>query len=341
MDHLALRDITMKKFGLLLMLIVVLCASSVTVAQDEGEIFRVEVRVESTFARIAPSPEAEPVASLFDNEWLDVVGRNLDGIWFEVRRPDRLTNLGWVFSEMLEDWEFRVEDLPLTDMTTGILGPAPLAQDPGFAVHVLENVVMRRAPSLQAERITTVPHSVTIPLLARNQDGSWLQVNYLGYEGWIVGFTTRELPDVMVLPLALGLTPLTTLQVETIPLEIQLAHLNRLRDFLVWHHRVASDLANFWWLVSQGEIVPCNPPALVSEYLISLQDVRELPELHRHVPRVNEGIEYLNAAIEPLQNCGVLTPRAVTDARNAAINAGVIFDATLDQLDTLEESITQ
>src|SRR5690349_23142803 len=74
--------------------------------------FHAVVQVDSAFARALPTEEADAVASLFRDEPLEVVSRNLDGSWFEVKRPGRLTNLGWVFNKLI-DWDFKPEALPL------------------------------------------------------------------------------------------------------------------------------------------------------------------------------------------------------------------------------------
>ena len=79
--------------------------------------------------------------------------------------------------------------------------------------------------------------------------------------------------------------------------------------------------------------------ALKASGLTNRRDVRELPELQRYTPRLATAIDYLNKAIDPLTICGVLSPDLVGDARDDAINARIIFNATLDQLDNLEENI--
>jgi hypothetical protein len=121
--------------------------------------------------------------------------------------------------------------------------------------------------------------------------------------------------------------------------EIQQAQVDRLRAFTILHRDLAFVLEGFWWDVFRGAVKPCEPPAAVTEYDYADQDVRELPELQRYTPRLATAIDYLNAAIDPLTICGVLSPDLVGDARDDAINARIIFNATLDQLDNLEENI--
>jgi hypothetical protein len=101
----------------------------------------------------------------------------------------------------------------------------------------------------------------------------------------------------------------------------------------------ANELAPFWEVVAAGEVMPCEPPDFVVSYLVSSEDVRELPELNRLVPRYNQGVTLLNQAIDPLYECGVLMPDVVLEARNDAINAAIIMSNTVHTLNNLEDYI--
>lgn len=300
--------------------------------------FRFVVEVDSAFVRAAPSPDADLVASVYEDDVLEVVGRNLDGTWFEVRRPGRLNNLGWLFNEM-GDWDFEAEYLPLHDVSTGVTGPEPLDVPPEFAIFVIEGVVLRTAPYFQGERITAIPANSTVPLLARSPDGGWLYVNYLGYEGWIIDFTTRSLPNISAVPIAPGLPAVETFEGVMIPPEVQLAHVHQVRAYVEPALRLATDLEGFWWVVMQGGIVPCQPPTFLADYAYTRQDVVELPELDRYVPRLNEGIQRLNESIDPIYECGVMLMEDASQALADAINARLIFEATLEVLTDLEENV--
>lgn len=322
----------------ILLLILIAALSGVASAQDETAAFTARVKVESAFVRAAPSLDAEPVASIFQKENLEAIGRNIDGTWFEVRRPGRLYNLGWVFNEMVS-WDFAIEKLPLTDFVTDLEGAQPLSKDPGFAAFIVEGVALRSGPTLQSQRIINIPPNVTVPVLERNQDGSWLHVNYKGYDGWTIGFAARQIANLMSIPQAVGLPPLATIPVIVIPPEIQLAQVERLRSYITVSREVAVNLENFWFSVYRGQIMPCEPPPFMANYPYSEQDVRELPELKRYIPRLTTAIDYLNSAITPLYGCGAFDADAVLGARNAAINARIIFDANLDVLKNLEENV--
>ncbi len=327
------------RFGLIYVLILFVF-SGVAFAQENSSDFNVRVRAESANVRGAPSVESQPVASVFRGDLLQVVSRNLDGSWFEVRRLGRLTNLGWIFGKVIE-WDFQVEDLPLGDFVTGVIGPTPLTYRPEFGVTTLQGASLRDRPSRSGTFIRNIPPLITIPVLERNQDGTWLHINYLGFDGWISGAAVRRVPYVLEIPEAAGLPPLETLRVVVIPVEIQQAQIDRLREFILARRELAYNLEIFWWAVFRGEVMPCDAPEAVAKYPYTAQDVRELPELQRYAPRLGTAVDYLNDALVPFENCGVTPPQMVIEARDGAINARVIFNATLDLVDLLEEDVVQ
>ncbi|MBN1565507.1 MAG: SH3 domain-containing protein [Anaerolineae bacterium] len=331
-------------FGLVLILLIAFPAGNILHAQDNDpggdpdEDFTATLNVNSAFTRELPTRESEWMASIFEDERLEVVGRNIDGTWFEVRRPGRLTTIGWMKAEYL-DFEFDPAQLPLTDLVTGLEGPTALESDPGFAVFLHYGVVLRYAPLRTSPAITSIPLNSTVPILARNQDGTWLQVNYRGYVGWMIAFVGSDIPDLMTIPEASDLPPLQTVGADIIPPEVQRAHIAQLRAFIEPYRDLAESLDSFWLAVDRGEIMPCDPPDDIAEYQYTRADVRELPELDRYAPQLNEAVAYLNNSVDPLQNCGVVQITAIRRARSAAINARILFDATLERLDTLEATI--
>jgi hypothetical protein len=331
----------MRKTLFLFLLIVILTGPPAPVlAQDSKPDFRMTVEVNSAFVHAEPSVESPRVASVFEDQILEAMGRNVDGTWVEVRRPGRLTNLGWLPMEFLS-WDFFPEALPLTNLTVGVEGPVPLTEDPGFAVYLQSGVIMRDTPSRHGNSVGSVPRFATVPVLARNQDGTWLKVNYRGYVGWIIAFTGRDLPDLMAVPVAPDAPPPDTPPVVIIPPEVQLAHIQSLRDYIIPRRALADGLVSFWLMVLRGEIMPCNPPESITMYQYTRSDVRELPELGRYAPQLGEAVSYLNTALDPLQNCGVVTTDDTRAAYATAINARILLDSTLEQLDSLEQIIKE
>jgi hypothetical protein len=309
---------------------------------SSGDQFLAKVIPESLHVHSAPALEASRSASLFDDEIVQVVSRNLDGSWFEVRRMGRLNTLGWVDNTLIE-WDFRPETLPLGDIATGIVGGQPLTDFPQYGVFLEEAPILRDLPLRIGNRILTIPPLIVIPVTGRNADSTWLQVNYFGYEGWINRGAIRERAGVdwNTLAVPFGTPPPDTVPVIIIPVEIQQGQIDRLRAFIHDRRAFGAGLEAFWWSVYRGEIMPCNAPPEVMDYPYTEADVRELPELTRYVPRLSTAIEYLQAAREPLLRCGVVAPAVTVEARNNAINARVIFDATLQTLENLERTIQE
>lgn len=309
---------------------------------SSGDRFLARVDPDSLVVRRLPTVESEHVASLFKGDIVQVVSRSLDGSWFEVRRLGRMTSLGWVDNTLIE-WDFAPETLPLGDISTGVTGPTPLTSAPPYGVFLEEAAIVRDLPLRIGNRIMALPVWIVVPVLGRNADATWLQVNYFGTQGWIHRGSIRERRDVdwMSLPVPFGTPPPDTVPVIIIPVELQQAQIDRLRSYINERRELAAALEAFWWRVYRGEIMPCSAPAEITVYPYTDEDVRELPELGRYVPRPITAVDYLSTAREPLLNCGIVAPSITVAARNSAINARVIFDATLQTLDNLERTIRE
>ncbi len=320
-----------------------------SLAQSEGSsapyTVRVVIEAESAFARQAPSLESPISASLFKDDVVEIVARNLDGTWYLVRRPNRLNTLGWIFSNLYERTQFMPENLPLGDFTTGATGPNPLQENTPYAVYMNEGAALRTLPSrLGSERILNIPPLVTIPVLSRTSDGAWFKVNYLGHEGWIIAFTARNprSADKLAIPVdPIAYVSPETFVAQVIPPEIQQAQLDRLRAYIATTLTTAQNLEAFWWRVYRGEVMPCSAPERATFYPYSEQDVKELPEIQRVTSRIGRSVGLLNNAIEPLLSCGVMEPSQVIQARNDATNARVILEATEGTLEAIEFEINE
>lgn len=307
-------------------------------ATPEPEVTQTGIRVESAFVRAAPEPEAEPIASLFENDVIEVIGRNIDGQWFEVRRPNRSYNLGWLSIEVI-NVDFRPELLPITDRTTGLIGENEV-EDTGFSVFVIAESNLRDQPFPTAEMITLVDLNSTLPVLGRDRDSSYFYVNYRGTLGWLSRLIVRVPSNVRDIPI-IDLEGVETIQAEIIPIGLQLAQLQAFRASVQQSYDTAISLRDLWDSVDDGLVMPCNVPPFVQEYLYSAADVRELPELDRYAPRFNVATLLINESIDALSVCGAMNERTVAGARADAINAAAIFNNTLGNLDFLEELIIE
>lgn len=327
-----------------LLIILFLATFSLTIQAQEPEStpdmpidsndFVLNVFVDSAFIRELPTRDSEPVGSVFEGDSLVAVGRNIDGTWFQVRKPFQNAAVGWI-SRTLVSYTFSVGDLPLTDLTTGLVGGEPVFNT-GVSVFILTEAALRAEPDLDAERIGIVPIMVTIPVVERTADSNWLRVNYLGTTGWIAEFLTStedNLADVPVLPAA----QVDTISLEIIPIEVQIGQAVRFQEYLLPIRDVADEVANFWGTLSTGEIIPCNPPAGgFTTYPYTQRDLVELPELRRHVRRIPRAINDLNASIDTMQRCGVYLPEEISGAYAQAINARVIIDAAIEGMQGVE-----
>lgn len=323
-----------------LVVAVLLAANWTASAQGQGYSFRAKMLFGSAFARVAPALDAPAAASVFEDNILEVIGRNLDGTWFEVRRPGRSYTLGWMLAEFLDIDEGRPELLPLLDLSTGRVGPAALSADPGYATYAVDNLVMRDSPVVRTGRqIGTIPAGAVLPVIYRNQNTTWLYVNFLGNEGWVATFNTRPAPGIENLPIAPGLVQQEVIAFDTIPPEVQRAQIQRLRDYLTATRVVAVGLEATWYGVTNREIMPCEPPDFVRDYPYTADDARQFPELIRYLPRLEDVGQLINASVEPLTRCGVFDRVVALRARDSATNARIAIDATLDALKLVEERI--
>lgn len=66
----------------------------------------------------------------------------------------------------------------------------PAAVVEGIAATTRPNLRLRVGPSTAYEILTTVPAGTTVPVLARNAAGDWIQVTYQGQTGWMAAWYT-------------------------------------------------------------------------------------------------------------------------------------------------------
>lgn len=305
--------------------------------QHDPNAFVLRVVGDSVLIRALPTRDSDYIGSTFENDNLIAVGRNIDGSWFEVRRPGRQQSAGWI-SKRWVSYTFDVSQLPITDLTTGMIGTEPV-YNTGFSVFVLTEATLRNRPHVNGAELAIIPAGSTIPVIERTPDNLWLFVNYLGQTGWVAEFLLRPSGDVRSIPISPDYAGIS-IPVEIIPREVQLAQVNRLRDFIIPKRDLASSIANFWEVVATGEVVPCTPPGgSFTHYPYTPRDVVELPELRRHVRRLERAVNDLNTSIVTMQRCGVYTESEISTAYAQAINARVIFNAILGALDILERDV--
>jgi hypothetical protein len=325
----------MKK--LCLVLWILFCA--IPVFAQEAREHVLQVVVDSAFIRAAPDSESDAVASVFANDSLVAVGRNIDGEWLEVRRPGRTTGGGWI-ARRLTVFTFEVSQLPLTDLITGIIGQEPVI-DTGFSVLTISEGVLRTNPDRHAAQIDLIPVNLTLPVIERTPDNQWLKINFRGAVGWLAEFETRTSADLNAIPISpeyAGNAQYAAF--EIIPLEVQIAQIDGLLTYLIPLSDVTANVVNYWSMMSEGETLECLPPeGGYGYYPATPRDVTELPELRQQRRLLTRAVDDINAAIQAMKRCGVYTQSEIREAYAHAINAQAIFKLVTTRMDNLYEKL--
>lgn len=303
-------------------------------ADNNAPTLTVRVLFESAFVRALPNEASEPVASVFENDILEAIGRNADGMWVQVRRPGREISLGWIARRLLVI-NFDMTRLPLSDNETGITGNTPII-DTGYAIFILTEANVRAEPFNGAPVLTTIPTMATVPALERNPDTRWVKVNYLGTVGWVSAFNFNSRAQLDGLAIAPE-TQRALANIEIIPPAVQIAQVYRLRAYVQPLYDTSQTVATFWDQLLQGQTRRCNPPSgNYAMITITPRDIVELPELRQASRLLPRALDDLNTSIETMHQCGVYTPQELNRAYAQSINARVIFRSTLSQLETVE-----
>ena len=327
----------MRKLPIPFMLILVLSnfmLRGIPAAAQEMPYLPAQIAVESAFLRAAPSADASSVASVFRGDSLNVVGRNVDGSWFQIARPE-----GWISRRTLI-FTFDPLLLPLTDVTTGVDGETPVV-DSGFAVQVIDDTALYVSPERNAAINAEIPIYALLPALERTPDNQWIAVNYRGIIGWLPQFLTRHTFAVSALPISAAYTDDPRYpQVVVIPVETQLAQIDRLLSFIEPLDRLADGIASYWDGLRSGQILECRPfTETLPYYPISDQDRIELPELRQQERLLRQAVGDLNAALLPTQSCGIVISVDFNAAYADANNARTIFRLVRRRMDALRERI--
>jgi hypothetical protein len=131
-------------------------------------------------------------------------------------------------------------------------------------------------------------------------------------------------------------------QLDEIPLETQLAQIERLLDYLYPLNSTAVDVADYWRQMSLGETLECLPLAgNYTYYAVTSQDLRELPELRRQERNLMTAIDDLNASIEAMKRCGVYTAAEIRSAYADVLNTRGIFRVVISQIENLRERLIE
>lgn len=324
---------------ILFLLLSILCIPP-THAQEDDSKYRAVVFPESAIIRSLPSQdEGDFIASAYRSDVLEAVGINLDGTWFLVRRLGRMSNIGWMSRTVL-DYDFMPETLPLLDAQTGAIGDFVLPDNIEATGFTLAEINLREQPNTGAPVITRIPFGIVLPVIQRQPNTNWFQVSYLGRVGWVDGNNLRGVEIIQIVVTDTGDPNVPQASTLVIPLSVQLDEIQQFRDYLSAQNTFANDLSSFWNEVYNFETMPCDAPPFVQDYLYTQNDERAFPELEYLVPRLDTATDFINAAIEPLYECGVKGTFLVIEAKNNATNAAIIYSSTLNAIANIEAQIT-
>lgn len=308
----------------LLLLLILLAVSLYPTAAQPAPDPVLTVSVESAFIRATPIDDGELAGSVYENDTLYAIGRNVDGLWLQVRRPGRTISAGWINRNVVQV-TFDVSRLPITDLITGVTGPTPVSVSP-LSVMILGETPLLSAPERFSSMIATIPGGLTLPVIERTPNNHWLRVNFRGTVGWVAEFLTST-------TLALTLAPISPQyagdpQFEaytTVPPEVQIAQVDRLLAWLYEMQISADQLVTYWNQMSKGETVECRPPSDYNYYSYTQRDIEELPELRRQIRFINFAVDELNRSLVAMRRCGIYTSGDLSTARADATNAQVIL----------------
>lgn len=300
--------------------------------------YTLQVVVDSAFLRAAPAQDAPAVSSVFENDSLVAVGRNVDGEWLQVKRPGSRDAAGWIARKLVL-FTFEVGRLPITDLTTGVTGSTPVV-DTGTAVLTAGEVIQHSAPERSAPQVGIIPMLRTIPVVERTPNNQWLKVNYRGTVGWVAVFLVVTSADLNAVPISpeYAADPQYAAY-EIIPPDVQLAQADRLLAYIQSVGETAAGVANYWRMLSRGETMLCNPPGDAAYFVMTARDLVELPELRRQERNLQQAVDDLNAAIDAMRRCGVYRQFEIREAYSKALNAQALLRVVAQRMENVRKQI--
>ncbi len=134
---------------------------------------------------------------------MSILGRTLDGEWYNVRRLSGET--GWMAADLL---------LRNIDMIEAVYEatPAPPQRYGEFGtrgtVLAANGVNLRRGPDVVFPAIVTVPTGSAVNLVARSPYSPWVKVEVTGVEGWVALVNIETQAFIDALPIDFNAPPL-------------------------------------------------------------------------------------------------------------------------------------
>ena len=113
-----------------------------------------------------------------------IVGRNVDGSWYQIVSNGRL---GWVYARYLElDTTARDADIPITNQSA-----VALRTETGYQLIAKGRASIRSYPSEGEALLGTLPDGAEAAIVGRTEEWGWWQIQYDGMQGWVAAEDVR------------------------------------------------------------------------------------------------------------------------------------------------------
>jgi uncharacterized protein YraI len=132
--------------------------------------------------RSAPNSSAPVVTQVTFGEQFPVYGKSADNRWYLI---DVFGTRGWASSGYLR--VDQPQNVPVVDSNTQVV-PQPTTPPTSGAPIVTAtpyNVNVRSGPGTEFGKLATMPVGATAPVVGRNSNNTWWQVNFNGIVGWV------------------------------------------------------------------------------------------------------------------------------------------------------------
>ncbi len=153
--------------------------------------------------RSNPNTSSGVIVQVPSGEILSILGRTLDGEWYNVRRLSGET--GWMSADLLlrniDAIEVVYEATPVPPQRYGELGTRG-------RVLAANGVNLRVGPDIVFPAIVTVPTEATVNLIARSPYSPWVKVEVSGIEGWVALVNIETQAFIDALPIDFNAPPI-------------------------------------------------------------------------------------------------------------------------------------
>lgn len=138
-------------------------------------VYRVNVR------DLPSTSNSNVIAKINPNETYSIVGRTADNSWWQLNVNGVY---GWAFSRFIN--AANTQNVPVTFREETIRPAAT-----GVTANVTTEVVIRSGPSTATGILGNLTPGQTATVVGRTADARWLQINYLGVNGWVAAFAVQ------------------------------------------------------------------------------------------------------------------------------------------------------